>query len=147
VWPYRHSGAGRREFRRLVLVSLAQSARAELERRRLRGQRLRARRARRRLEELERTLEELERYGTPIPQPWHSTRSAEAAAAAAGLAALGGLTAGVVVLGPSGAVVGAADVAMLLATLAWFWIAVARRAPGRQRRPSNEGSTAADAGR
>jgi hypothetical protein len=47
------SGGGRRALGRVVLVSLADRTRAELEERRARGQRLRAQRALRRLEELE----------------------------------------------------------------------------------------------
>jgi hypothetical protein len=148
VWPYRHSGAGRREFRRLVLVSLAKSAREELERRRVRGQRLRARRALRRLEELERTLEQLELYGAPLPRPWHATRGATVATAAACVVALGGLAAGLAAYGPRGVVVGVADVAMLVATVVWFWVAVGRRATAPPPRPpSNEGSSEAGEGR
>jgi hypothetical protein len=143
VWPYRHTGAGRREFRRVVLESLARSARTELDRREADGQRLRARRALHRLEELEALLAEVDRYGAPVPRPWWARRSAEAASGLALLTALGGLAAAVVVYGPRGAVVGVADVAMLLATVGWFAIAVGRRtAEARRWRPSNEGSSA-----
>lgn len=148
MWPYRHSGAGRREFRRLVLESLAKTARAEAERRRERGQHVRARSALRRLEELEEALDQLERFGHPLPRPWWARRGAEAAAALALLAALGGLAASLIAYGPTGAVVGVADTAMLLATLAWFGVAVGRRgAKARGAPPSNEGSSGRDPGR
>ena len=55
------SGGGRRVLGRVVLVSLADRARAELDERRARGQRLRAHRALRRLEELERALDRFDR--------------------------------------------------------------------------------------
>jgi hypothetical protein len=50
-------------------------------------------------------------------------------------ASVGVLIASLVMHGPSGAVVAVADVAMLVATLAWFFIKVARRPP-----PPDEGS-------
>jgi|SRR5581483_4507022 len=148
MWPYRRSGAGRREFGRLVLASLVKSARTELEERRTRGQRLRARRALHRLRELEQALDELERLGTPLPRPWYLRRAAEAAAAAAGLAAAGVLAAVVGGRGPHGALVGVLDVAMLAATIAWFAIAVARRSPTAvPNTPSHEGLANSGLGR
>jgi len=148
MWPYRRSGAGRREFGRLVLNSLVKSARAELEERRTRGQRLRARRALHRLRELEQSLDELERLGTPLPRPWYMRRAAEAAAAAAGIAAAGLLAAVVGGHGPRGVLVGVLDVAMLAATIAWFAIAVVRRSPTSvPAPPSHEGLASSGFGR
>ena len=142
MWPYRHSGAGRREFRRVVLTSLVKSARGDLDERRRRGQHLRARRALRRLEELEQQLAQLEELGTPLPKPWYLNAGAEAATGAACLVALASLAAAVAANGTEGVVVGILDVVMLIATVGWFLIAVARRGvgvvPGR---PSFEGST------
>jgi len=48
----------------------------------------------------------------------------------------------VAINGPSGAAVGIMDIALLAATLFWFAIAIARRAPreGVVRRHPNEGS-------
>lgn len=144
MWPYRHSGSGRREFRRVVLTSLVKSAQVELEERRKRGQRLRARRALRRLEELEQQLAQLEALGAPLPRPWYVAASAEIGTAVAGLIALVVLALLVAARGAEGVLVGALDVLMLLATVIWFFVAVARR--GR-RRPSFEGSTEPEVGR
>jgi hypothetical protein len=142
MWPYRHSGAGRREFRRVVLTSLVKSARGELDERRRRGQRLRAHRALRRLEELEQQLAQLEELGTPLPKPWYLTAGAEMATAAACLVALAALAAAVAANGTEGVLVGVLDVVMLVATVGWFLIAVARRGSDVvTRHPSFEGST------
>jgi hypothetical protein len=55
----------------------------------------------------------------------------------------------VVAHGPSGVAVGVADSAMLLATLVWFGVAVARKAPreGAASPPPNEGSPVHHEGR
>ena len=78
------------------------------------------------------------------------TSAAGALAAAVGvlLATVGVLVAAVAIHGPSGVVVGVADAAMLVATLVWFSIAVARRAPreGVPRPHPNEGSSGARRG-
>ncbi len=124
--PQRQAGSGRREFGRLVLVSLATSARAELEERRRRGQRLRARRALHRLEELEQALDRLER-GEPAPTPaWYTRPGARAGVLVVWAVSLAVLLVAVAMHGASGVVVAAADVAMLLATLLWFCSKVAR---------------------
>jgi hypothetical protein len=135
------SGGGRRALGRVVLVSLAERARSELDERRARGQRLRARRALRRLEELERALDRFDRGVPPLPTPWYLRRGAPAGAGVVLAVAVGALAAALVVDGPSGAVVGVVDVAMLLATLVWFRVAVARRNPreGAGKPPPNEG--------
>jgi len=143
VGPQRQSGSGRREFGRVVLSSLAATARAELDERRARGQRLRARRAMRRLEELEHQLALLDRGLPVLPAPWYARRSGLGAVVALWLASLAALVAAVGVWGPTGVVVGIADVAMLLATLAWFCVAVARR----RSPPPEEGSPTAEEGR
>jgi hypothetical protein len=143
------SGGGRRALGRVVLVSLAERARADLAERRARGQRLRAHRALRRLEELEAALERFDRGDPPLPTPWYLRRGSLAVAVLAVLAAAAGLVSAVVMHGPSGVVVGVADVVMLLATLVWFGVAVAHRPPreGAVGRPPNEGSSAEEGGR
>jgi hypothetical protein len=143
------SGGGRRALGRVVLVSLAERARTELDERRARGQRLRAHRALRRLEELEQALERFDRGEPPLPAPWYLRRGSLAVAAALLIATAAALTSAVVMHGPSGIVVGVADIAMLLATLVWFAVAVARRPPreGATVPPPNEGSSAENPGR
>ena len=135
------SGGGRRILGRVVLVSLAQRARSELDERQARGQRVRAHRALRRLEELEEALARFDRGDPPLPTPWYLRRGAFALAVVVLLATAGFLVSAVVVNGPSGVVVAVADTAMLLATLVWFIVAVARRPPreGAVGPPSNEG--------
>jgi hypothetical protein len=143
------SGGGRRALGRVVLVSLAERARTELDERQARGQRLRARRALRRLEELEQALDRFDRGIPPLPQPWYLRRGALVAAAVVLVLAAAALATAVAVHGPSGMLVGLADAAMLLATLVWFSIAVSRRRPrkGAAGPPPNEGSSARSAGR
>jgi hypothetical protein len=65
------------------------------------------------------------------------------------LATIGALVSALVAHGPSGIVVGVADSAMLLATLVWFGVAVARKAPreGAASPPPNEGSSVHHEGR
>jgi hypothetical protein len=137
------SGGGRRALGRVVLVSLAERARAEIDDRRARGQRLRAQRALHRLEELERALDRFDRGLAPLPTPWYLRWGAFAASIGALVVAVGALASLVVVHGPKGLLVGVADIAMLVATLAWFTIAIARRAPreGGTGRHPNEGSS------
>jgi Flp pilus assembly protein TadB len=149
VWPYRHAGAGRREFGRLVLVSLAATTRAELETHKARGRRMRARRAERRLAELEEALERLESGAPPRRHAWYGSPGAEAAVVVALLASVAALAAAVAVRGPEGLLVGALDVVMLLAAVGWFAVAVGRRARVRGVAPSppDGGSTGADGGR
>ena len=125
--PHRQTGGGRREFGRVALSSLAAGARAELAERRARGQRLRARRALRRLEELERALDALERGGPALPPPWYTGAGALAVTGLLWLASLGALALVVAARGPSGFLVGLVDVLMLVATIAWFSVAVTRR--------------------
>lgn len=143
------SGGGRRALGRVVLVSLAERTRAELDERRARGQRLRAQRALRRLEELERALDRFDRGLAPLPTPWYLRWASYAASIVALLATFVVLVSLVAIHGPSGVLVGIADVAMLIATLLWFAVAVARRAP-RERAvgpPPNEGSSGRKEGR
>lgn len=149
MWPYRHAGAGRREFGRVVLVSLAATTRAELETHRASGRRLRSLLAERRLAELEDALDRLERGAPPLRRRWYSHPGAEAATVVAALASVAALVAAVALRGPAGALVAVLDVAMLLATLAWFWVAVGRRTRARGAGPSppNEVSPQVDGGR
>jgi hypothetical protein len=143
------SGGGRRALGRVVLVSLAERTRVELDERRARGQRLRAQRALRRLEELERALDRFDRGLAPLPTPWYLRWGAYAAALVALVVAAGALLALTAIHGPSGVVVACVDIAMLVATLVWFSVAIARRAPreGAAGRHSNEGSSGQVEGR
>ena len=143
------SGGGRRALGRVVLVSLAERTRVELDERRARGQRLRAQRALRRLEELERALDRFARGLAPLPPPWYLRWGAYTAAIVGLLAAAGALASLVALHGPTGLLVGIVDVAMLLATLVWFTVAIARRAPrgGVTGHHPNEGSSGQDGGR
>jgi hypothetical protein len=85
----------------------------------------------------------------PLPRPWYLGWGAYAAAIGALVAILAGLACLVVIHGPDGVLVGVVDVAMLVATIVWFSIAIARRAPreGVPVRPPNEGSPGGGAGR
>jgi hypothetical protein len=143
------SGGGRRALGRVVLVSLAERTRVELDERRARGQRMRAQRALRRLEELERALDRFDRGLAPLPTPWYVRWGAFAGASAAFVVCGAALAFLVVVHGPNGVLVGIADVAMLVATVVWFAIAIARRAPreGVTGPHPNEGSPGPGAGR
>jgi hypothetical protein len=136
------SGGGRRALGRVVLVSLAERTRVELDERRSRGQRLRAQRTLRRLEELERALDRFDRGLAPLPTPWYLRSAAYAAALVAVLVTAGALLTLTAIHGPSGVILACVDVAMLAATLLWFSVAVARRAPGEGGRGHhpNEGS-------
>ena len=137
------SGGGRRALGRVVLVSLAERTRSELDERRARGQRLRAQRALHRLEELERALDRFDRGLAPLPTPWYLRWGAYAAALVVLFAAVVALVSLVAVRGPEGVLVAVADVAMLVATVVWFSIATARRSPreGAVRPHPNEGSS------
>ncbi|MGZ4333199.1 MAG: hypothetical protein ACXVRJ_02855 [Gaiellaceae bacterium] len=147
--PHRQAGSGRREFGRVALSSLAANARAEVVAHKARGQRLRALRALRRLEELERALDELERGVSSLSAPWYTTWGALAVTGVVWLASLAALGVAVAARGPSGVLVGAADVVMLVATVAWFMVAVTRRSrrAGGEPPPPNEGSSPAEADR
>ena len=137
------SGGGRRALGRVILVSLAERTRAELDERQSRGQRLRAQRAQHRLDELERALDRFDRGLAPLSTPWYARWGAFAAALAALLVTSGALLALTAIHGPSGVVVACVDIAMLAATLVWFAVAVARRAPRERARGHhpNEGSS------
>lgn len=149
MWPYRHAGAGRRQFGRVVLASLVASAQADLDTQRARGRRLRTRRAERRLAQLEEALDRLERGAPPLRHAWYSQPGAEAATVVAFVGSVVALALAVALTGTDGAVVAVLDVVMLLATLAWFCVALNRRTRrrGAPRHPSNEGSPRADDGR
>ena len=143
------SGGGRRALGRVVLVSLAERTRVELDERRARGQRLRAQRTLHRLEELERALDRFDRGLAPLATPWYLRWGAYAAAIVALLATLAALVSLVAIHGPTGILVGVLDVAMLVTMLLWFSIAVARRAPreGVTGHHPNEGSSGGGGGR
>ena len=143
------SGGGRRALGRVVLVSLAERTRSELDERRARGQRLRAQRTLHRLEELERALDRFDRGLAPLPTPWYLRFGAYVAALAVLLAAVVAVVFLVAIRGPEGVLVAVLDVAMLVATVVWFSIAVARRTPreGVARPHPNEGSSGQVEGR
>jgi hypothetical protein len=132
-----------------VLVSLAANARAELDTHRARGRRLRARRAERRLAELEEALDRLESGAPPRRHAQPLGPEAEAAAAAVFVASIAVALVVVAMRGTGGVLVGALDVAMLLAALAWFSVAAGRRtrSRGAAAAPPNEGSPKSDGGR
>jgi hypothetical protein len=143
------SGGGRRALGRVVLVSLAERTRAELDERRARGQRLRAQRTLRRLQELERALDRFDQGLAPLPTPWYLGWGVYAAALAALLTTAGALLALAAIRGPSGVILACVDIAMLVATLVWFSVAIARRAPrdGGSGHHPNEGSSGQVGGR
>jgi len=121
-----HGPSGRTEFRRTILQSLIGSAEAEVELRRSRRQRLRARRAERRLHDLHRQLSELEDGYRSSGRRWF--RSAAAGHAASVLWLLGAalLAFEIVMNGVHSTRVIVGDALMLVLSLAWFLLAVAR---------------------
>ena len=122
-----HGPAGRAQFRRTVLQSLIGSAEAEVELRRSRRQRLRARRAERRLGELRRELSSLDGgYRTSAGGRWR--RSAALGRAVGTLWLLGAVLLGfeIAVDGVHSTTVIVGDVAMLVLSVVWFLLAVAR---------------------
>jgi len=122
-----HGPAGRAQFRRTILQSLIGTAEDEVELRRSRRQRLRARRAERRLDELRRRLNALDDvYRPPARYRW---RRSAALGRAVGLLWL----VGAVLLGSEIAVDGVhstavivGDAAMLVLSVVWCLLAVAR---------------------
>jgi hypothetical protein len=122
-----HGPAGRAQFRRTILRSLIGSAEAEVELRRSRRQRLRARRAERRLDDLRRELSALEDgYRRPLGRRWR--RSAGLGRAVGVLWLAGAVLLGfeVVIDGVHSTTVIVGDVAMLVLSVVWFLLAIAR---------------------
>jgi hypothetical protein len=122
-----HGPAGRAEFRRTILQSLIGTTEAEVELRRSRRQRLRARRAQRRLDDLREQLSALEHgYRRPVQHRWRRSAALGRAVGALWLvgAALLGLE--VVVDGVHSTTVVVGDAAMLVLSVVWFLLAVAR---------------------
>jgi len=115
----------RGEFRRLVLESRIGVTESELAARRSRGQRLRARQVERRLAAL-RELQRVHAGGRPARRPWMSSRAVGYAASLVWLggAALLGVELARHGLHTTAAVVGI--VVMLLLSVLWFVLAVAR---------------------
>ena len=123
----RHGPTGRAEFKRVLLDSLIASAVLELEVRRSRHQRLRARSAERRLDELRRERRELD-TGRLTHRPWRWLRSAVLGYIVSALWLVGVALLGVQVAlhGVHTHVSVAGDLAMLILSLLWFLLAVAR---------------------
>ena len=122
-----HGPAARAQFRRTVLESLIGSAEAEVELRRSRRQRLRTRRAERRLDELRRELSSIDAgYLRPVGRRWR--RSATLGRAVGFLWLLGAVLLGfeVAVDGVHSTTVIVGDVAMLVLSVVWFLLAIAR---------------------
>lgn len=123
----RHGPAGRYEFRRLLLDSRIAATASELELRRSQHQRLRARSAERRLDELRRQRLELDadRF-TRRSRRWY--RGAAVGAIVTGAWLVGAALLGVQISrhGVHTRLTVAGDLAMLVLSLLWFLLAVAR---------------------
>ncbi len=122
-----HGPSGRAEFRRTILRSLIGTAEAEVELRRARRQRIRARRAERRLDELQRRLFALE-GGHPksVRSRWFRSPAAGRVVSVLWLVGAGLLASEIVVHGVHSTKVIVGDALMLVLSLAWFLLAVAR---------------------
>ena len=123
----RHGPSGRAEFRRVLLDAQIAQATSELELRRSRRQRLRARSTARRLDELRRERRELDadRF-TRTSWRWPRSVFVGVVATAVWLVGAALLALQIVVHGVSTRVTVAGDLAMLVLSLAWFLLAVAR---------------------
>ena len=123
----RHGPSGRAEFRRLLLDSLIASATSELELHRSRHQRLRARSAERRLEELRRERRELDEDRF-TRQSWRWARGPIVGVVVTVLWLFGAalLAAQIVVHGVHTQLTIVGDIVMLVLSLLWFLLAVAR---------------------
>jgi hypothetical protein len=122
-----HGPSGRAEFRRTILRSLIGSAEAEVELRRSRRQRLRARWAERRLDELQQQLLALEHgYRRPARLRWARSTAASRIVGVVWIAGAAALGAEVVTDGVHSTTVIVGDCAMLVLSLVWFLLAVAR---------------------
>ena len=141
----RHGPSGRAEFRRLLLDSQIASVASELELRRSRRQRLRARSAARRLDDLRRERRALDADAF-TPQPWRWPRTTAAGVAVTVLWLLGAalLALEIVAHGVHTPLTIAGDVAMLLVSLLWFLLAVAR-VPLREAADDEPGASAPEA--
>jgi hypothetical protein len=122
-----HGPAGRAQFRRTILQSLIGSAEAEVELRRSRRQRLRARRAERRLDELRRELSALEEgYRRPLRHLWRRSAALGRTVGVLWLAGAVLLGAEIALDGVHSTTVIVGDVVMLMLSVVWFLLAVAR---------------------
>jgi hypothetical protein len=121
-----HGPSGRAEFRRTLLRSLIGSVETEVELRRSRRQRLRARRAERRLDDLRRQLTALEDGYRPDGVGWVRSATLGRVVSALWLVGAALLALEIAADGVNSTSVIAGDVVMLLLSLAWFLLAVAR---------------------
>jgi membrane-bound ClpP family serine protease len=121
-----HGPSGRVEFRRTVLRSLIGSAEAEVELRRSRRQRLRTRRAERRLDQLNRRLSELENGYRPAAVRWVPSATLGRVVALLWLLGAALLAAEIAADGVHTTRVIVGDCAMLVLSVLWFLLAVAR---------------------
>ena len=122
-----HGPSGRTEFRRTILRSLIGTAEAEVELRRSRRQRIRARRAERRLDDLHRQLSALEPgYPRSTGNRWFRSATAGRIASVLWLAGAGLLAFEIAGDGVHSTKVIVGDAVMLVLSLVWFLLAVAR---------------------
>ena|SRR5439155_5855074 len=122
-----HGPSGRTEFRRTILRSLIGTAEAEVELRRSQHQRIRARRAERRLDELQRQLSALESgYAKSAQNRWFRSAAAGRLVTVLWLVGAGLLAFEIVVDGVHSTQVIVGDAVMLVLSLVWFLLAVAR---------------------
>jgi hypothetical protein len=121
-----HGPTARAEFRRTLLRSLIGTAEAEVELRRSRRQRVRARRAERRLDQLRRQLSALDDGPRTERSRWARSPALGRAVSVLWLAGAVLLGAEIAVDGVHSTTVIVGDVVMLVLSLAWFLLAVAR---------------------
>jgi membrane-bound ClpP family serine protease len=122
-----HGPSARAEFRQTILRSLIGAAEAEVELRRSRHQRIRARRAERRLDGLQRQLSVLETgYPRSLANPWFRSLAAGRVVTLLWLVGAGLLAFEIAVDGVHSTKVIVGDAVMLVLSLVWFLLAVAR---------------------
>jgi len=121
-----HGPRARAEFRRVLLESQIGMAEAELAARRSRRQRLRSRRVERRLVVLRTLLSDLEGRERVAGSSWLRSRSAGLVVSAVWLAGATLLGSEIVRHGLHSMTATVGDIAMLVVSLVWFALAVAR---------------------
>ena len=121
-----HGPRARAEFRRLLLESQIGMAEAELAARRSRRQRLRSRRVERRLVALRALLSDLEGRERAVGSSWLRSRSAGVVVSAVWLVGASLLGLEIVRHGVHAVAVTVGNIVMLVVSLVWFALAVAR---------------------